>query len=99
MQTLIPQSATAQAKPRGRFGRMLGFGLTPLTLLLFSAGLLMAIPAFFRPREIYFMYGWDALLSLLIALDLWLLPRPEVFRVSRTFLDSPQLGEATRVEL
>jgi uncharacterized protein (DUF58 family) len=99
MQTLIPQPATAQAKPRGRLGRAIGFGLTPMTLLLFSAGLLMAIPAFFHPREIYFMYGWDALLAVLIALDLWLLPRPEVFRVTRSFLDSPQLGEATRIEL
>jgi uncharacterized protein (DUF58 family) len=99
MQTLIPQPATAQAKPRGRFGRVLGFGLTPLTLLLFSAGLLMAIPAFFHPREIYFMYGWDVLLGILIALDLWLLPKPEAFTVTRSFLDSPQLGEATRVEL
>jgi uncharacterized protein (DUF58 family) len=99
MQTLIPQPAKAQATPRGRLGRAIGFGLTPLTLLLFGAGLLMAIPAFFHPREIYFMYGWDALLAVLIALDLWLLPRPEMFKVTRSFLDSPQLGEATRVEL
>ena len=28
-----------------------------------------------------------------------MLPRPEQFLVTRTFLDSPQLGQATRVEL
>jgi uncharacterized protein (DUF58 family) len=99
MQTLIPQSASATAKPKGKFGRWLGFGLTPLAMVLFCVGLLMAVPAFFHPREIYFMYGWDLLLAVVIAVDIALLPRPEVFTVTRRFLDSPQLGEATRVEL
>jgi uncharacterized protein (DUF58 family) len=99
MQTLIPQSASAVATPKGRAGRWLGFGLTPLTLLLFSAGLLAAIPAFFHPKQIYFMVGWDVLLAVLVAADIAMLPRPEVLTVTREFLDSPQLGEATRVEL
>jgi uncharacterized protein (DUF58 family) len=99
MQTLIPQSASARARPNGKLGRWVGFGLTPLALVLFCAGLLMAIPAFFHPREIYFMYGWDLLLAVVIGVDLLLLPRPEVLTVKRGFLDSPQLGEATRVEL
>jgi uncharacterized protein (DUF58 family) len=99
MQTLIPQSASAVAAPKGRAGRWVGFGLTPLTLLLFSAGLFAAIPAFFHPKQIYFMIVWDVLLVLLVAADVAMLPKPEMLTVTREFLDSPQLGEATRVEL
>jgi uncharacterized protein (DUF58 family) len=74
-----------------------GFGLTPLALGLFAGGLVLA--AFFHARQIYFMLGWDALVALLVMVDGGLLPRPEQFLVTRTFLDSPQLGTATRVEL
>jgi uncharacterized protein (DUF58 family) len=99
MQTLIPQPASATARPLGKAGRALGFGLTPLALLLFAAGLVMAAPAFFHARAIGFMLGWDALLALLVIVDAMRLPRPEAFRVTRIFLDSPQLGQATRVEV
>jgi uncharacterized protein (DUF58 family) len=99
MQTLIPQSASARAKPVGRAGRVVGFGLTPLALGLFAVGLVMAVPAFFHARQIYFMLGWDGLIALLVVVDAVRLPRPELFVVTRTFLDSPQLGTATRVEL
>jgi uncharacterized protein (DUF58 family) len=99
MQTLIPQSASATAKPRGRTGRVFGYGLTLRALLLFASGLLMAAPAFFHPRQIYFMLGWDALLAVMVAIDMVRLPRPEDFMVTRRFVDSPQLGQPTRVEL
>ena len=99
MRTLIPQSATAKAKPLGRAGRVFGFGLTPLALLLVAVGLLMAIPAFFHIRQIGFMLGWDALLLVLVLIDALRLPRPEDFTVTRTFVDSPQLGQPTRIEL
>jgi uncharacterized protein (DUF58 family) len=99
MQTLIPQSASGRAKPLGKAGRVLGFGLTPLALGLFAVGLMMAVPAFFHARQIYFMLGWDGLIALLVLADAVRLPRPEQFLVTRTFLDSPQLGQATRVEL
>ena len=99
MQTLIPQSASGRAKPLGKAGRVLGFGLTPLALGLFAVGLVMAVPAFFHARQIYFMLGWDGLIALLVVVDAVRLPRPEQFVVTRTFLDSPQLGQATRVEL
>jgi|SRR5215472_2082983 len=98
MQTLIPKSASGAAKPMGRLGRWAGFGLTARALLLFCAGLLLAIPAFWQPRRIGFMFAWDALLLVLCVLDAARLPRPELLRVRRTFLDSPQLGEPTRVE-
>ena len=99
MQTLIPQSASATAKPRGSTGRVFGYGLTLRALLLFASGLLMAAPAFFHPRQIYFMLGWDALLAVMVAIDMVRLPRPEDFMVTRRFVDSPQLGQPTRVEL
>src|SRR5215472_2549671 len=98
MQTLIPESASGTARPMGRFGRWAGFGLTARALLLLCAGLLLAIPAFWQPRRIGFMLAWDVLLLVLCVADAVRLPRPESLHVRRTFLDSPQLGEATRVE-
>jgi uncharacterized protein (DUF58 family) len=99
MQTLIPQSASGKGRPVGRLGPWFGFGLTPLALLLFCAGLLLALPAFYHPRRIGFILAWDALLALLILADLLLLARPRQFTVTRAFLDSPQLGQPARVEL
>ncbi len=99
MQTLIPESASGTAKPMGRLGRWAGFGLTPRALLLFCVGLALAVPAFWQPRRIGFMFAWDALLVMLCALDAARLPRPEAFTITRRFLDSPQLGEPTRLEI
>src|ERR1700744_3573164 len=99
MQTLIPESAGGTARPIGRLGRWAGFGLTARALLLFCAGLVLAIPAFWQPRRIGFMLAWDVLLLVLCVVDAARLPRPESFVVTRRFLDSPQLGEPTRVEI
>jgi uncharacterized protein (DUF58 family) len=99
MQTLIPQSASGTARPFGKTGRVYGFGLTPLAFGLFAVGLLMAVPAFFHARQIYFMLAWDGLILALALIDAVLLPGPEKFRITREFLDSPQLGQPTRIEL
>ncbi|MES2393262.1 MAG: DUF58 domain-containing protein [Acidobacteriota bacterium] len=99
MQTLIPQSAKGQGRPIGRLGAWLGFGLTPLALGLLCAGLLLAWPAFYHPRRIGFMLAWDGFLLLLILIDLLQLPHASDLAVTRTFLDSPQLGQPTRIEL
>ena len=99
MQTLIPESASGTAKPMGRLGRWAGFGLTARTLLLFCAGLVLAIPAFWQPRRIGFMLAWDVLLLVLCVVDATRLPRPELLTVRRRFLDSPQLGAPTRMEI
>lgn len=45
------------------------------------------------------MLAWDGLLLLLCVLEAVRLPRPEALSVRRSFLDSPQLGEPTRVEV
>jgi uncharacterized protein (DUF58 family) len=87
------------AKPIGRLGRWAGFGLTARALLLLCAGLVLAIPAFWQPRRVGFMLAWDVLLAVLCVVDAVRLPRPEAFTVTRRFLDSPQLGEPTRLEL
>ncbi|SEG47302.1 Uncharacterized conserved protein, DUF58 family, contains vWF domain [Bryocella elongata] len=99
MRTLIPPSASAAAQPLGKRIRWISFGLTQRALLLLAGGLLLSIPAFYHPRAIGFMLLWDTLVLALAALDLILLPRAAAFTVRRTFLDSPQLGEPTRVEL
>jgi uncharacterized protein (DUF58 family) len=66
---------------------------------LFVVGLLLAGLAFWHTRLILVMVGWDVLLLLLWLVDALALPRPEAFTVTRSFLDSPQLGQPTRVEL
>ncbi|HEX3928868.1 MAG TPA: DUF58 domain-containing protein, partial [Gemmatimonadales bacterium] len=66
---------------------------------MFFAGLLLAIPAFWHPRQIWFMLAWDALLAGLCVVDAVRLPGPESLTITRTFLDSPQLGSPTRVEI
>ncbi|HEV2579014.1 MAG TPA: DUF58 domain-containing protein [Acidobacteriaceae bacterium] len=99
MQTLVPEPGSGTAKPMGRIGRWAGFGLTARALLLFCAGLLLAIPAFWHPRRIGFMLAWDMLLLIVCIADAARLPRPESLIVMRRFLDSPQLGEPTRMEI
>lgn len=99
MQTLIPETASGTARPKGRLGRWAAFGLTGRAMLLFFAGLLLAIPAFWHPKQIGFMLAWDVLLALLCVVDAVRLPAPESLTVTRIFLDSPQLGTPTRVEI
>ncbi len=97
MQTLIPEPVTAVARTNGRFGRALGFGLTPRALLLLLAGTLLSIPAFFHPHRIWIMVAWDALIAALILFDLTQLPSPANLTVTRRFIHSPALGESTEI--
>ena len=99
MRTLIPPPATGHARALGRTGRIFGFGLTPRALWLIVAGVLLALPAFWHPRAVWFMVAWDVLVLAVVAWDTFRLPRPRSVSVTRTFLDSPQLGVPTRVEL
>ena len=99
MQTLIPQPASAVAAPRKRFGRGLDFGLTARGMWLYGCGFVLAVPAFWHHERLWFMVAWNLLVTLLVAVDAMTLPAPERILVRRTFLASPQLGEATAVEL
>jgi uncharacterized protein (DUF58 family) len=96
-------SATARPLGRSRRGqsvnRLLGYGLTTRALLLLSAGALWLVPAFFHPHLAWMMLVWDGMLLAVVLIDGVGLPAPERLRVTRTFLDSPRLGESTRVEL
>jgi uncharacterized protein (DUF58 family) len=96
--TLVPPPITASARPRLRFGP-LNYALTPRALLLFLAGLLWLLPAFFHLHRAWLMLAWDGLLLVLFLADALLLPAPSTLSVTRTFLDSPRLGDLTRVEL
>jgi len=97
MQTLIPEPVTAIARPNGRFGRVLGFALTPRALLFLLAGTLLSIPAFFHPHRLWIMLAWDALVLALIAFDLKQLPPPAALTVTRRFVHSPALGGPTEI--
>lgn len=97
MQTLIPQPVTTRAR-YGRFGHMLGYGLSARTLLLLVAGVLWSIPAFFHPHRLWMMLVWDGLIALLVIVDLVSLPDPHVIEVARRFVNSPALGERTEIE-
>ena len=97
MQTLIPESVTAIARPHGRFGRILAFGLTPRALLLLLAGTLLSIPSFFHPHHLWIMLAWDALVAALILFDLAHLPPPAELTITRRFLHSPALGDPTEI--
>ena len=99
IQTLIPLPASAQARCKGRFGRILGTTLTARALLLLLAGLLCAIPGFFGLHWLVLMLGWDALVLLLVLTDILSLPPAHSLRVTRSFVDSPVLGRETRIEL
>jgi uncharacterized protein (DUF58 family) len=97
LQTLIPEPASAQ--PTGRTGRWAGYGLTPMALLLLVGGFALTVPAFWHPQLIWVMAAWDAAVLVLAVVDAVMLPASSAIEVTRTFLDSPELGQATRIEL
>jgi len=97
--TLIPAPAAAQASAPGRFGSWLATTLTARALLLFLAGLLCAVPGFFGLHWLPLLLAWDGLVLILVCVDAASLPAPSTLRVTRTFLDSPVLGRATRIEI
>jgi uncharacterized protein (DUF58 family) len=99
IRTLIPAPVSAEARYRGRFTTLFATTLTAPALALFAAGLLCAIPGFFRLHWLPLMLGWDALVAILVLADASSLPAPAALRVTRAFLDSPVLGRETRIEL
>lgn len=99
MRTLIPASGSGPVRPLGRGGRWFGFGLTARAVWLIVAGSVLALPAFWHPHAVWFMVAWDALIVVLACWESWRLPRPRQLAVTRSFLESPQLGRPTRVEL
>ena len=97
MRTLIPQPVEATASPSGKRGRVWGVALTPRTLYLLLAGILLAIPAFFLPHILWIMPAWDAAVLLLALADATRLPPPSSLTVERRFEHAPALGEACSI--
>jgi len=98
MQTLIPREISAQARPHGRVGRVVGFGVTARGLWLLLAGLIFAVPEFFHPHRLWIMLLWDAIIALLIVGDAVALVAPVRITVTRRFLHSPAIGQPTEIE-
>ncbi|MBB5057140.1 uncharacterized protein (DUF58 family) [Granulicella aggregans] len=98
MQTLIPQQISAKGRTFGRMGRVVGFGITARGLWLLLAGLLFSVPEFFHPHRLWIMLAWDGLIALLIFVDGARLPSPAKIVVSRRFVHSPAIGQATEIE-
>ena len=95
--SLHPEPVRAlRAAPRGRFA----FGLTPRAIWLLAAGLLLALPGFFRRASGYGMLVWDALV-LLLATAGWIRAcrPPQQITVERSWSNAPALDSETEIEL
>ena len=95
MQTLIPQAVSAKARGLGR----VGFSVTARGLALLLTAVLFAIPEFFHPHRLWMMLAWDALIAVLIVIDLVGLPAPGQITVTRRFVHPPAIGQETEIEL
>ena len=93
--SLHPEPVRAACKPRGRFA----FGLTPRTIWLLAAGLLLALPGFFRPTWGYGMLVWDALVLLAAVLDGLRLPLAQQITIERSWSNAPALDSETEIQL
>ena len=93
--SLHPEPVRAACKPRGRFA----FGLTPRTIWLLAAGLLLALPGFFRRTWGYGMLVWDALVLLAAILDGLRLPAAQQITIERSWSNAPSLDSETEIQL
>jgi uncharacterized protein (DUF58 family) len=93
--SLHPEPVRAACRPRGRFA----FGLTPRTIWLLAAGLMLALPGFFRATWGYGMLVWDALVLLAVVLDGLRLPLAQQIAIERSWSNAPALDSETQIEL
>ncbi len=93
--SLHPEPVRAACKPRGRFA----FGLTPRTIWLLAAGLLLALPGFFRATWGYGMLIWDALVLLAVFFDGLRLPPAQQITIERSWSNVPSLDSETEIQL
>jgi uncharacterized protein (DUF58 family) len=93
--SLHPEPIRAACVPRGRFA----FGLTQRTIWLLAAGLLFALPGFFRATWGYGMLVWDALVLLSVVLDGLRLPAAQQISIERSWSNAPALDSETEIEL
>jgi uncharacterized protein (DUF58 family) len=93
--SLHSEPIRAACVPRGR----LAFGLTPRTIWLLAAGLLFALPGFFRATWGYGMLVWDALVLLAAVLDGLRLPSAQRITIERSWSNAPALDSETEIQL
>ena len=93
--SLHPEPIRAACRPRGRFA----FGLTQRAIWLLAAGLLFALPGFFRATWGYGMLVWDALVLLAIVFDGLRLPAAQQISIERSWSNAPALDSETEINL
>jgi uncharacterized protein (DUF58 family) len=93
--SLHPDPVQAACEPRGRAA----FGLTPRTIWLLAAGLVLALPGFWHAPWAFAMVAWDLLVLLLALLDGLRLPPPQQIIIERLWNNAPALDSETEIEL
>ena len=93
--SLHPEPVRAVCRPRGR----MAFGLTPRTIWLLAAGLLLALPGFFHALWGLGMLAWDALVLGAALWDGLRLPAAAEITVERSWSNAPALDSETGIEI
>jgi uncharacterized protein (DUF58 family) len=88
-------TVSGTCKPAGRFG----FAFAQRFFLLLALGLLWAIPAFWQPRFLLVMAGWDICAIIAWVLDLLWLPRAECLTVERKWTGPASLNNRVDIQL
>ena len=94
-ETLAPEAVTSPASSQGR----LGFGMGRRFFVLFAAGGLWFVPAFWNHQFFYGVIFWDAVILLGWLADLLRLPRAREITVERIWTQPPSLLTRVPVEL
>jgi uncharacterized protein (DUF58 family) len=92
---LVPPPVAAPAAAVGRAG----FGLTPRTLVLLGAGLILIAPAWIDRRAVAGLVIWDLLVVAMVAWNLRRLPAPRELTVTRTWDTTLMHGAPATVTL
>lgn len=92
---LAPDTIAAPARRSG----LLGFGFGRRFILLLIVGSLWAVPAFWNPRFLLAIAGWDVLVLLAWAVDFVRLPRPEKLELERRWAGPASLSNDTEILL
>ena len=88
---LLGPTVLARLLPSGGFG--------PRTLVLLLLGLVWIGPAWFEPRFLWAMGGWDVCVLLLWAWDYARLPSPAMLSIRRVWHEPVALGTPSKVSL
>ena len=79
--------------------RRMAFGLTPRSIGLFIAGILLLVPAFWDARLIWAMVAFEFLVLLAALFDGLRLPRAAQLTAGRSWSNAPALDSETEIEL